>query len=44
MKIAVVGAAGGTGLQVVEQALARGDHVIALACHPEAVLARGTGS
>ncbi len=44
MKIAVVGAAGRTGLQVVEQALARGNHVIALARHPKAMPARGTGS
>jgi putative NADH-flavin reductase len=35
MKIAVVGATGRTGLQVAEQALARGDDVIALARHPE---------
>ena len=37
MKIAVVGATGRTGLHVVEQALARGDDVIALARHPEAL-------
>ena len=37
MKIAVVGATGHTGLQVAEQALARGDDVIALARHPEAL-------
>jgi putative NADH-flavin reductase len=37
MKIAVVGATGRTGLQVAEQALARGDDVIALARHPEAL-------
>src|SRR5260370_7765285 len=37
MKIAVVGATGRTGLQVVEQALARGDDVIALARQPEAM-------
>ncbi len=43
MKIAVVGATGRTGLQVVEQALARGDHVMALARHPETMPARGPG-
>jgi putative NADH-flavin reductase len=37
MKIAVVGATGRTGLKVTEQALARGDDVIALARHPEAL-------
>jgi putative NADH-flavin reductase len=37
MKIAVIGATGRTGLQVVEQALARGHHVTALARHPEAL-------
>src|SRR5260370_35527491 len=37
MKIAVVGATGRTGLQVVEQAVARGDDVIALARQPEAM-------
>lgn len=37
MKIAVVGATGRTGLQVAEQALARGNDVIALARHPEAL-------
>jgi len=37
MKIAVVGATGRTGLQVAEQALARGDDVIALARHPGAL-------
>lgn len=37
MKIGVVGATGRTGLQVVEQALARGDDVVALARHPEAL-------
>jgi len=41
MKIAVVGATGRTGRQVVEQALARGDHVMALARHPEAMPRRG---
>ena len=35
MKIAVVGATGRTGQQVVEQELARGDDVIAVARHPE---------
>ena len=35
MKIAVIGATGRTGLQVTEQALARGDDVIALARHPD---------
>src|SRR5262244_3092724 len=43
MKIAVVGATGRTGLQVVEQALARGDDVIALARHPEALPPLGPG-
>jgi len=37
MHIGVVGATGRTGLQVVGQALARGDDVIALARHPEAL-------
>jgi len=37
MKIAVVGATGRTGRLVAEQALARGDDVIALARHPEAL-------
>src|SRR5262249_56405866 len=37
MKIGVVGATGRTGRQVAEQALARGDDVIALARHPEAL-------
>jgi putative NADH-flavin reductase len=41
MKIAVVGATGRTGWQVVEQALARGDEVIALARHPEALPPHG---
>lgn len=41
MKIAVVGATGRTGRQVVEQALARGDHVMALARHPGAMPRRG---
>ena len=35
MKIAVVGATGHTGRLVVEQALARGDDVVALARRPE---------
>ena len=43
MKIAVVGATGHTGRQVVEQALARGDDVIALARHPEALPRLGPG-
>ena len=43
MKIGVVGATGRTGLQVVEQALARGDDVMALARHPEALPRRGPG-
>jgi putative NADH-flavin reductase len=43
MKIAVVGAAGRTGRQLVEQALARGDDVIALARHPGALTRRGPG-
>jgi putative NADH-flavin reductase len=43
MKIAVVGATGHTGLQVVEQALARGHHVMALARHPEAIPRGGQG-
>jgi putative NADH-flavin reductase len=40
MKIAVVGATGRTGRQVAEQALWRGNDVIALARHPEALPAR----
>ena len=44
MKIAVVGATGRTGQQVVEQALARGDDVIAVARHPEALPQRGPGA
>jgi putative NADH-flavin reductase len=44
MKIAVVGATGRTGRQVVEQALARGDDVIAVARHPEALPLRGPGA
>ena len=43
MKIAVVGATGRTGLQVAGQALARGDDVIALARHPEALPRLGPG-
>src|SRR5215813_1309382 len=43
MKIAVVGATGRTGLQVTGQALARGDDVIALARHPEALPRLGPG-
>ena len=43
MKIAVVGATGRTGRQVVEQALTRGDDVIALARHPGALAQRGPG-
>jgi putative NADH-flavin reductase len=40
MKIAVVGATGRTGRQVVDQALARGDDVVALARRPEALPSR----
>src|SRR5262249_55989288 len=43
MKIGVVGATGRTGRQVAEQALARGDDVIALARHPEALPRLGPG-
>src|SRR5215472_16413003 len=43
MKIAVVGATGRTGRQVAGQALARGDDVIAVARHPEALPRRGPG-
>src|SRR5215813_12993552 len=43
MKISVVGATGRTGLQAAEQALARGDDVIALARHPEALPRLGPG-
>src|SRR5690349_3909393 len=43
MKIAVVGATGRSGQLVVEQALARGDDVIALARRPEALPRRGPG-
>jgi tRNA (Thr-GGU) A37 N-methylase len=35
MRVAVIGAAGRTGRHVVEQALARGDEVIAIAKAPE---------
>lgn len=38
-----MGATGRTGLQVVEQALARRDDVMALARHPEALPRRGPG-
>jgi putative NADH-flavin reductase len=44
MKIAAVGATGRTGRQVVEQALARGDDVIAVARHPEALPRHGPGA
>jgi putative NADH-flavin reductase len=44
VKIAVVGATGRTGRQVVEQALARGDDVIAVARHPETLAPRGSGA
>lgn len=37
MRIAVIGATGRTGLHVVEQALARGHHVTALARRPEVI-------
>lgn len=40
MRIAVIGAAGRTGLQVVEQALNRGHDVTALARQPEAISLR----
>jgi putative NADH-flavin reductase len=43
MKIAVAGATGRTGRHVVEQAVARGDDVIALARHPETLAQRGPG-
>ena len=43
MKIAIVGATGRTGQQVVEQALARGDDVIAVARHPEILPQSGPG-
>lgn len=41
MRIAVIGATGRTGMRVVEQALARGHHVTALARHPEALVSSG---
>lgn len=37
MRIAVIGATGRTGLQVVEQALSRGHHVTAVARRPDAL-------
>ncbi len=40
MRIAVVGATGHTGVQVLEQALVRGHHVTALARHPEIISLR----
>lgn len=40
MRIAVAGATGRTGLEVVEQALARGHHVTALARRPEVIALR----
>jgi uncharacterized protein YbjT (DUF2867 family) len=40
MKIAVFGATGGTGKRVVEQALASGHEVIAVARRPEAIAAK----
>ncbi len=40
MKIAIVGATGRTGSLVVEQGLARGDHITALARNPEAMSAQ----
>lgn len=43
MKIAVVGATGRTGTQVVQQALLRGHHVTALARRPEAISLRQEG-
>src|SRR5258708_32492490 len=43
MKIAVVGATGRTGQRVIEQALARGDDVIAVAHHPETLPQSGPG-
>src|SRR5260370_26017033 len=43
MKIAVVGATGRTGQRVIEQALARGDDVIAVARHPETLPQSGPG-
>src|SRR5258708_36071924 len=43
MKIAVVGATGRTGQRVIEQALARGDDVIAVAHHPATLPQSGPG-
>ncbi|MEZ4236447.1 MAG: NAD(P)H-binding protein, partial [Myxococcota bacterium] len=40
MRLAVLGSTGGTGKQVVEQALGRGHRVVALARRPEAVTVR----
>lgn len=40
MRIAVVGATGRTGMQVVKQGLARGHHVTALARRPQAMTVR----
>ncbi len=40
MRIAIIGATGRTGRQVIEQGLARGHHVTALARRPEAVTVR----
>lgn len=37
MRIAVIGAAGRTGRHVVEQALSREHHVVAVARRPEAI-------
>ncbi|HYS34807.1 MAG TPA: NAD(P)H-binding protein, partial [Pseudonocardiaceae bacterium] len=37
MRLAVFGATGGTGMQVVAQALDRGHHVVALARRPDAI-------
>ena len=41
MKIVVIGATGGVGRQVVEQAMARGHHVTAFARHEYALVATG---
>ena len=40
MKLAVVGGSGGTGLKLIEKALAEGDQVTALVRHPEALRKR----
>ncbi len=40
LRIVVLGAAGGTGTQVVDRALADGHHVVAAVRHPDAVAAR----